>query len=104
MRKIIVGAAVIGLSAVAAAGPAQAQASEDRNRSTVGYCMSDILYGNEPNLDADGHVVPSQSPGPFVNNPADPDNPFRGRSAGQFNQDGINIPELCRAAFGTGSD
>ena len=104
MRKIIVGTVVIGLSAIAAAGPVQAQPSEDRNRSTVGYCMSDILYGNEPNLDAEGNVVPSQSPGPWVNNPADPDNPFRGRSAGQFNQDGTNIPALCRTAFGSGSD
>ena len=80
---------------------------------TVGNCMSDILYGNEPNM-ADGtpggpaeqtpgsqagNVVPSQSPGPFVNNPVDPDNPTRGRSAGGFMQDGINVPELCRAAF-----
>ena len=104
MRKIIVGTIVVGFSTIAMAGPALAQPTEDRNRSTVGYCVSDILYGNEPNLDADGNVVPSQSPGPFVNNPNDPDNPFRGRSVGQFNQDGINVPELCRTAFGTGSD
>jgi hypothetical protein len=43
-------------------------------------------------------VVPSQSPGPFVNNPADPDNPFRGRSVGGFRQDGIDVVQLCRAA------
>jgi hypothetical protein len=35
-----------------------------------------------------------------VNNPADPDNPIRGRSVGQLQQDGINAPALCRAAFG----
>jgi hypothetical protein len=35
-----------------------------------------------------------------VNNPTDPDNPSRGRSVGQFQQDGINIPELCRTAAG----
>jgi len=35
-----------------------------------------------------------------VNNPSDPDNPTRGRSAGQFKQDGIDITALCRAAFG----
>ena len=29
----------------------------------------------------------------------DPDNPTRGRSAGQFNQDGINIPAICRALY-----
>lgn len=81
--------------------------------TTVGNCMSDILYGNEPNM-ADGtaggpaeqtpgsqagNVLPSQSPGPFVNNPTDPDNPTRGHSVGGFMQDGINIPALCRTAF-----
>ena len=81
---------------------------------TVGNCISDIVYGNEPNM-ADGapggpaeqvpgtkggNVLPTQSPGPFVNNPNDPDNPTRGRSVGQFQQDGIDIPALCRAAAG----
>ena len=102
----LVGALVLS-GAAFAAGNAQ-------SGPTVGNCMSDILYGNEPNM-ADGtpggpaeqepgskggNVLPTQSPGPFVNNPADPDNPTRGRSAGQFMQDGINIPELCRTAFG----
>ena len=83
------------------------------NELTVGNCMSDILYGNEPNM-ADGspggpeeqepgtqagNVLPSQSPGPFVNNPTDPDNPTRGRSAGAWMQEGVDIPELCRTAF-----
>lgn len=45
-------------------------------------------------------AVATQSPGPFVNNPSDPDNPTRGRSVGQFQQDGINITQLCRTAFG----
>jgi hypothetical protein len=103
MRKILAGAFVVGVSVVGVAGPAQAQPSEDRNRSTVGYCVSDVLYGNEPN-EENGQTVPSQSPGPFVNNPSDPDNPFRGRSVGQFRQDGINVTELCRIAFGTGAD
>jgi hypothetical protein len=44
------------------------------------------------------NVLPTQSPGPWVNNPSDPDNPTRGRSAGAWNQEGFNIPELCRAA------
>lgn len=80
---------------------------------SVGNCISDIVYGNEPNM-ADGspggpaeqapgsqagNVLPTQSPGPFVNNPNDPDNPTRGRSVGGFMQDGIDIPALCRAAF-----
>ena len=34
------------------------------------------------------NVLPTQSPGPFVNNPSDPDNPTRGRSVGGFHQDG----------------
>ena len=106
MKKTFVLAAVAALctSPAIAAGNAQSGA-------TVGDCMSDILYGNEPNM-ADGslggpaeqepgsqagNVLPSQSPGPWVNNPNDPDNPTRGRSAGGFMQDGINVPELCRA-------
>jgi hypothetical protein len=86
----------------------------DQSGFTVGDCISDVVYGNEPNM-ADGaaggpaeqepgtqagNVLPSQSPGPFVNNPNDPDNPTRGRSVGQFQQDGIDIPALCRAAAG----
>ena len=43
---------------------------------------------------------PSQSPGPWVNNPTDPDNPTRGRSVGGFHQDGIDVPEICRAISG----
>ncbi|MCY7271022.1 MAG: hypothetical protein LH485_03060 [Sphingomonas bacterium] len=46
-----------------------------------------------------GNVLPTQSPGPFVNNPSDPNNPTRGRSVGGFMQDGIDIPGLCRTAF-----
>jgi hypothetical protein len=79
---------------------------------TVGDCISDVVYGNEPNMangapggpaeqvpgTQAGNVLPTQSPGPFVNNPNDPDNPTRGRSVGQFHQGGINIPQLCREA------
>jgi len=98
---------------VATTAGAQA-AGNDQSGPTVGNCISDIVYGNEPNMangalggpaeqapgTKGGNVVPTQSPGPFVNNPTDPDNPFRGRSVGQFQQDGIDIPALCRAAFG----
>jgi len=90
-------------------------AGNDESGPTVGDCMSDVLYGNEPNM-ADGspggpaeqapgtqagNVLPSQSPGPWVNNPSDPENPTRGRSAGQWMQEGVNIPDLCRAAVGS---
>lgn len=108
MRSMLL-AAVVSMMAIV-----PANAAGNGGDFTVGDCMSDGLYGNEPNM-ADGspggpaeqepgtqagNVLPSQSPGPFVNNPADPDNPFRGRSAGQFNQEGINIPEICRALAG----
>jgi len=102
----------LATSAVAITPAASFAAGNDRSGPTVGDCISDTVYGNEPNT-ADGtpggpaeqepgtkggNIVPTQSPGPFVNNPSDPDNPTRGRSVGQFQQDGINIPQLCRAA------
>jgi len=118
MKKTIGIAAIIAGLGMFTAGAALAAGKE--SNPTVGNCISDIVYGNEPNMrnGADGgallnlgpadqppgskggNVVPTQSPGPFVNNPLDPDNPIRGRSVGQFMQDGINIPALCRAAFG----
>ena len=96
------------------AAPAALGAGNEQSGPSVGNCISDIVYGNEPNMangaaggpaeqvpgTQAGNVLPTQSPGPFVNNPNDPDNPTRGRSVGQFMQDGINIPELCRTAFG----
>jgi hypothetical protein len=103
-KSILLGFAAATMMAgpVSAGGNAQSGA-------TVGDCMSDGLYGNEPNVlvgtggpaeqapgSQAGNVVPSQSPGPFVNNPTDPDNPTRGRSAGAWNQEGFNIPEICR--------
>ncbi len=105
--------AAICLSALSSAAFASGN-SKPQTQLTVGNCMSDVLYGNEPNMrngapggpaeqtpgTQAGNVVPSQSPGPFVNNPTDPDNPTRGRSAGQWNQEGFNIPELCRTALG----
>ena len=116
-RGIMIGArlsivALIALLVVVAGAQA---AGNDTSGPTVGDCMSDVLYGNEPNM-ADGsaggpaeqepgtqagNVVPSQSPGPWVNNPTDPDNPTRGRSAGQWMQEGVNIPELCRQVVGS---
>ena len=30
----------------------------------------------------------------------DPDNPTRGRSVGQWQQDGVNVPEACRTLTG----
>ena len=80
--------------ALAVASTAQAQPTD-----TVGHCISDGFYGNQPNIigpyapggPADqetgtvaGRVVPSQSPGPWVNNPSDPDNPTMGNSLGYY--------------------
>lgn len=103
-----------GMAVTSVLSVSVAQASSEKNGPTVGNCISDIVYGNEPNM-ADGspggpaeqapgtkggNVLPTQSPGPFVNNPNDPENPTRGRSVGQFRQDDINITELCRAYAG----
>lgn len=110
-KKYVAGIVISVLLAVGFALPAWA-AGNDQSGFTVGDCMSDGLYGNEPNM-ADGslggpaeqepgsqagNVLPTQSPGPFVNNPTDPENPTRGRSAGQWMQEGVNVPELCRVA------
>lgn len=108
VRRTLV-AAAFALLLVAA--PAHA-AGNDQGVFTVGDCISDVVYGNEPNM-ADGatggpaeqdpgsqagNVLPTQSPGPFLNNPNDPDNPTFARSVGHFQQDGIDVPALCRAA------
>ena len=101
MKRILMTAAI----AMACAAPASAQVFD-----SVGQCISDGLYGNQPNM-ADGsvggpqdqvpgsqagNVLPTQSPGPFTNNPNDPDNPTRGHSVGAWHQEGINVPEGCR--------
>jgi hypothetical protein len=85
-------------------------AAPQTDRFTVGDCISDGFYGNEPNM-ADGslggpseqepgtkggNVLPSQSPGPFVTNPTTGE-VTRGHSVGYYNSQGINIPEICRA-------
>ncbi len=113
MRKLSLTVAASMLLTSGFAAPVLA-AGNANSGFTVGNCISDVVYGNEPNM-ADGslggpaeqepgtkggNVLPTQSPGPFVNNPGDPDNPTRGRSVGAFQQDGINITELCRAAAG----
>jgi hypothetical protein len=78
---------------------------------TTGDCISDIFYGNEPNT-ADGspggpaeqepgtkggNILPSQSPGPKVTNPATGE-VTTGNSIGYYQQRGVNIPKLCHAA------
>lgn len=102
MRFVIVAAvaSLCALSPATAAGPG----------GTVGDCISDGIYGNEPNM-ADGvfggpseqepgsqagNVLPSQSPGPKVTNP---DGSVRdGSSVGDFHQEfgGGSVPAYCK--------
>src|SRR3954453_22449013 len=107
MNSKLLFAAVIA-SAVAAA-PIMA-AGNAKNGPTVGDCISDGFYGNEPNMAAGSlggpaeqqpgtkahNVLPSQSPGPFVTDPTTGE-VSRGNSVGYYNSQGINIPEICRA-------
>jgi hypothetical protein len=49
----------------------------------VGGCISGNLYGNTSNPRPSGNgTLPSQSPGPSVNNPTDPSHPTPGPSMG----------------------
>ena len=95
MRRVHKAAAVAAgtVLAMGVAGPAVA-APGDHGQG-VGGCI-DQLYGNATNPRPSGHgVLPSQSPGPWVNNPTDPDNPTRGRSLGQLIQEfDFNAGEL----------
>ena len=101
------------LSATAAAASPVVAAGNAQSGATVGDCISDGFYGNEPNM-ADGsaggpaeqapgtkagNVLPSQSPGPFVTDPVTGE-VTRGNSIGYYNSQGINIPQLCRALNG----
>jgi hypothetical protein len=114
MRRAVFTAALTGalvLVSLVGSGTTALASGNDESGFTVGDCMSDGLYGNEPNMANNapggpaeqepgtqaGNVVSTQSPGPWVNVPSDPENPVRGRSAGQWNQEGFNIPAICRA-------
>lgn len=109
-RLVLAGGA---LTLVAAGAVPALAAGNSHSGPTVGDCISDGIYGNEPNM-ADGslggpaeqapgtqagNVLPSQSPGPFVTNPVTGE-VTRGNSIGFYNSQGINIPQLCRALNG----
>lgn len=101
MRKYIIGAVVVGFSTFGLAAPAHAGPTDPRDNT--GYCVSDGFYGNQPNLDADGNVVPSQSPGPKRTLPDG--TVVEGNSIGDYNSgratgERVNIPQLCRAFVG----
>lgn len=101
---------LIIVAVVTAAFASPAALAAGNGSPTVGDCISDGFYGNEPNM-ADGsvggpaeqqpgtqagNVLPSQSPGPFVTDPTTGE-VSRGNSIGYYNSQGINIPEICRA-------
>ena len=82
-----------------------------QSEGTVGDCMSDFIYGNEPNMangapggpeeqepgTQAGNVLPSQSPGPFVTNP-NTGEVTRGSSIGEFHQEfgGGAVADFCK--------
>ena len=85
-KSLKTGVVVVGtLLSVGAAAPAFAAPGDHGNG--VGGCIAGVLYGNTSNPRPSGHgVLPSQSPGPWVNNPTDPSNPFPGPSVGDIIQ------------------
>ena len=111
MHKRIFAVAAACATMLVASVSAQA-AGNDRSGPSVGDCISDIFYGNEPNMangapggpaeqapgSQAGNVVPSQSPGPKKTLPDGTVVP--GNSVGDYQQMGVSIPALCRAAFG----
>jgi hypothetical protein len=103
VRNLAIAASVVALSTIGLAAPAHAAPDEPRNN--VGYCISDGFYGNQPNRDAEGNIVPSQSPGP-KKTLAD-GTVVAGNSVGDYNSGratggvrGVTIPEFCRTLVG----
>ena len=103
MRNLAIAASIVALSTIGLAAPAQA--APDEPRDNVGYCISDIFYGNQPNRDGDGNIVPSQSPGPQKT--SKDGTVVDGSSIGDYNsgrmtggQRIVTIPELCRILVG----
>jgi hypothetical protein len=92
-----------------------AAAGNSQSGPTVGDCISDGFYGNEPNMangapggpaeqapgTKDGNVVPSQSPGPKVTNPDGSVRP--GASVGDIHKLGFSVPAICRSLTSAGS-
>src|SRR5215213_711135 len=103
-KTVLLGFAAAMMIAAPASAGGNAQSGP-----TVGDCISDGLYGNEPNMangalggpaeqapgSQAGNVVPSQSPGPFVTNPTTGE-VTKGNSVGYYQQQGISIPKICQ--------
>ena len=109
MMKFAAVAAIVGtVAAIAGAAVPAYAAGNGSNGLTVGDCVSDGFYGNEPNQANGapggpaeqapganaGNVVPSQSPGPFKTLPDG--SVVRGNSIGDYQQLGFSIPAICR--------
>lgn len=87
MHKTFKAGALVAGTLLALGAVAPASAAPGENGQGAGGCI-DQLYGNATNERDSGHgVLPSQSPGPWKNNPEDPDNPTRGSSLGQLIQE-----------------
>lgn len=93
LRRTLLVILALALPAVAQAAPGdKGQCRQNFNdafvaassEGTRGDFMSDVIFGNEPNEGPNGETVPTQSPGPFVNNPNDPDNPRFGFTGGDL--------------------
>ena len=104
----------LAVVAIASAAPVSAGGTL-QNGYTVGDCISDGFYGNEPNPTGvlsgtnlgpsqlepgtkGGTILPSASPGPKIYNGG---NPIRGSSIGDIQQAyGISYTEYCRSLAG----
>ena len=84
IRKAVIGSVVSMVMFGALMVPAYAAPGDNGNGN--GGCV-DNFYGNATNERPGGNgVLPSQSPGPWVNNPVDPENPTEGPSVGEVMQ------------------
>ena len=96
MRRSVQLAAIAAGTLLALGTAAPAMAAPGDHGQGVGGCI-DELFGNATNERPSGHgVLPSQSPGPWVNNPADPDNPSWGTPLGQLIQQHDFNPSMLR--------
>ena len=96
-RSIRRTAVAFGVVAIMAGG-VSAQAAPGDNGNGVGGCTAGVLYGNTTNPRPSGNgVLPSQSPGPFVNtgvNEPPRNDRVRGVSLGDVHQ-------IAHDTFGT---
>ena len=105
--RTILATAAVGFIAAGSA-PAFA-AGNEQTGVTVGNCISDGLYGNEPNPadgtpggpaeqepgDNAGNVLATQSAGPFVTD-RNTGEVSRGWSVGEWRQNGVDVNTICK--------